>query len=122
MLGDDKHRRGMVLPRGRDLRRAHISTGARSVGEVLRSSGPDGCSPPAIPLAERLRALGLSMRRFKTGTPPRVNARSVDFSKMELQPGDAEPESFSFSTETAPENRAVCYLTYTNEHTHRDHP
>ena len=95
--------------------------GRTIVGEVLRSSGPDGLAP-AMPLAERLRALGLSMRRFKTGTPPRVNARSVDFSKMELQPGDAEPESFSFSTETVPENRAVCYLTYTNEHTHRDHP
>ena len=59
------------------------------------------------------------MRRFKTGTPPRVNARSVDFSKMELQPGDAEPEPFSFSTDKVPDNRAVCYLTYTNEHTHQ---
>ena len=87
------------------------------MGEVLRSSGPDGLAA-ALPLAERLRALGLRMRRFKTGTPPRVNARSVDFSKMELQPGDEEPEPFSFSTETPPENRAVCYLTYTNERTH----
>ena len=92
--------------------------GRTIVGEVLRSSGPDGLAP-AIPLAERLRALGLSMRRFKTGTPPRVNARSVDFSKMELQPGDAEPEPFSFSADKVPENRAVCYLTYTNEHTHQ---
>ena len=92
--------------------------GRTIVGEVLRSSGPDGLAP-AIPLAERLRALGLSMRRFKTGTPPRVNARSVDFSKMELQPGDAEPEPFSFSTEKVPDNRAVCYLTYTNERTHQ---
>ena len=58
------------------------------------------------------------MRRFKTGTPPRVNRRSVDFSKMELQTGDPEPEPFSFSTGTAPQNRAVCYLTYTNERTH----
>ena len=58
------------------------------------------------------------MRRFKTGTPPRVNARSVDFAKMEKQEGDAEIEPFSFSTETPPENRAVCYLTYTNERTH----
>ena len=92
--------------------------GRTIVGEVLRSSGPDGLAP-AIPLAERLRALGLSMRRFKTGTPPRVNARSVDFSKMELQPGDAEPEPFSFSTDKVPDNRAVCYLTYTNERTHQ---
>ena len=91
--------------------------GRTIVGEVLRDSGPDGLAP-AMTLAGRLRELGLSMRRFKTGTPPRVNARTVDFSKMELQPGDAEPEHFSFSTGTAPENRAVCYLTYTNERTH----
>ena len=91
--------------------------GRTIVGEVLRSSGPDGLAA-AVPLAARLRELGLSMRRFKTGTPPRVNRRSVDFSKMELQSGDAEPEPFSFSTADAPENRAVCYLTYTNERTH----
>ena len=91
--------------------------GRTIVGEVLRSSGPDGLAA-AVPLAERLRAMGLSMRRFKTGTPPRINRRSVDFSKMELQEGDPEPEAFSFLTETAPENRAVCYLTYTNERTH----
>ena len=91
--------------------------GRTIVGEVLRSSGPDGLAP-AVPLADCLRGLGLSLRRFKTGTPPRVNARTVDFSKMELQPGDDEPEPFSFSTLTVPENLAVCYLTYTNEKTH----
>ena len=91
--------------------------GRTIVGEVLRESGPDGLAA-ATALTGRLRELGLSLRRFKTGTPPRVNARTVDFSKMELQPGDEEPEPFSFSTETAPENRAVCYLTYTNEKTH----
>jgi len=91
--------------------------GRTIVGEVLRSSGPDGLAA-AVPLSERLRALGLELRRFKTGTPPRVNARTVDFGKMELQPGDAEPEPFSFTTETPPQNRAVCYLTYTNERTH----
>ena len=91
--------------------------GRTIVGEVLRSSGPDGLAA-AVPLAQRLRAMGLSMRRFKTGTPPRVNRRSVDFSKMEIQVGDADPQPFSFSTEKVPENRAVCYLTYTNERTH----
>ena len=91
--------------------------GRTVVGEALRQEGPDGLAA-ARPLAEQLRSLGLSMRRFKTGTPPRVNARTVDFSKMELQPGDAEPEPFSFDTRTVPENRAVCYLTYTNERTH----
>ena len=91
--------------------------GRTIVGEVLQASGPDGLAA-AIPLAERLRELGLNMRRFKTGTPPRVNARTVDFSKMELQRGDDEIEPFSFSTESAPKNSAVCYLTYTNERTH----
>ena len=91
--------------------------GRTIVGEVLRSSGPDGLAA-AVPLAQELRDLGLSMRRFKTGTPPRVNARTVDFSQMELQEGDREIEPFSFSTTSAPNNSAVCYLTYTNERTH----
>ena len=91
--------------------------GRTIVGEVLRSSGPDGLAA-AVPLGQRLRELGLSMRRFKTGTPPRVNARTVDFSQMELQEGDREIEPFSFSTTGAPNNSAVCYLTYTNERTH----
>ena len=86
-------------------------------GEVILSSGPDGMHP-SIGLADNLRALGLPLRRFKTGTPPRVNRRSIDFSKMELQPGDEEIEPFSFRTEHEPHNAAVCYLTYTNETTH----
>ena len=91
--------------------------GRTITGEVLHDSGPDGLAA-AGPLSECLKSLGVPLRRFKTGTPPRVNARSVDFSKMEVQEGDAEPEPFSFSTETPPENRARCYLTYTNERTH----
>ena len=91
--------------------------GRTIVGEVLRSSGPDGLAA-AVPLGQRLREMGLSLRRFKTGTPPRVNARTVDFSQMELQEGDREIEPFSFSTTSAPNNSAVCYLTYTNERTH----
>ena len=86
-------------------------------GESVISSGPDGMHP-SIGLADNLRALGLPLRRFKTGTPPRVNRRSIDFSKMELQPGDESIEPFSFRTEHAPYNAAVCYLTYTNEKTH----
>ena len=88
------------------------------VGEVVRDSGPDGLAA-ALPLTESLKRLGLSIRRFKTGTPPRVNARSVDFSKMELQSGDGDGLAFSFQTQAPPENRAVCWLTYTNEETHR---
>ena len=91
--------------------------GRTIVGEVLRSSGPDGLAA-AVPLGQRLREMGLSLRRFKTGTPPRVNARTVDFSQMELQEGDKDPEPFSFTTSEAPNNSAVCYLTYTNERTH----
>ena len=88
------------------------------IGESVQSSGPDGMHA-SLGLADNLRALGLSLRRFKTGTPPRINRRSIDFSKMELQPGDSVPEPFSFRTEHTLENRAVCYLTYTNEETHR---
>ena len=86
-------------------------------GESVISSGPDGMHP-SIGLADNLRALGLSLRRFKTGTPPRINRRSIDFSKMELQPGDETVEPFSFRTEHRPYNEAVCHLTYTNEKTH----
>ena len=87
-------------------------------GESVISSGPDGMHP-SIGLADNLRSLGLSLRRFKTGTPPRINRRSIDFSKMELQPGDETVEPFSFRTEHKPYNEAVCYLTYTNEETHK---
>ena len=87
-------------------------------GEVSLPSGPDGLRP-APELTESLRALGLRLRRFKTGTPPRINAKTVDFSQMEPQPGDKAPEPFSFSTEAPVENRAICYLTYTNSETHR---
>ena len=87
-------------------------------GESVLPSGPDGMHP-SVGLSDNLRALGLPLRRFKTGTPPRINRRSVDFSKMEIQPGDETPEPFSFRTTHPLENRAVCYLTYTNEETHR---
>ena len=86
-------------------------------GDCAISSGPDGMRA-ATELTESLRALGLRLRRFKTGTPPRINARSVDFSKMEVQAGDETVEPFSFLTKTPPENRAVCYLSYTNANTH----
>ena len=87
-------------------------------GEAVLSSGPDGMHP-SVGLADNLRGLGLPLRRFKTGTPPRVNRRSIDFSKMELQPGDEAVEPFSFRTAHKPYNAAVCYLTYTNAETHR---
>jgi len=86
-------------------------------GECVYESGPDGMHAGLF-LTDRLSEMGLNMRRFKTGTPPRINARSVDFSKMELQPGDEDPAPFSFRTTEPLENRAVCWLTYTNERTH----
>jgi len=89
-----------------------------TVGQTRRSSGPDGMLS-AGELSRCLQQLGVELRRFKTGTPPRVNARTVDFGRMELQPGDPEPEPFSLDTEGPLYNRAVCYLTYTNEETHR---
>ncbi len=93
-------------------------TGRTIVGDVVQDSGPDGLAAAGA-LSESLKGLGVTLRRFKTGTPPRVNRRSVDFSKMELQEGDETPVPFSFSTRRPPENRAVCYLTYTTEETHQ---
>lgn len=92
-------------------------SGRTIVGEVTRDSGPDGLAA-APALSESLRKLGVTLRRFKTGTPPRVNRRSVDFSKMELQTGDEAPVPFSFSTDEPLKNQAVCYLTYTTGETH----
>ncbi len=124
ILAEDGQVRGVVTHTGATYRckAAIIATGTylrgrTIVGEVLRDSGPDGLAASG-PLADVCTRLGLSMRRFKTGTPPRVNALTVDFDEMELQPGDAEIEPFSFETVTPPENSAVCYLTFTNEKTH----
>ena len=91
--------------------------GRTIVGECVREGGPDGMFAAAS-LTGCLQDMGLRLRRFKTGTPPRVNRRSVDFSKMELQEGDGETLPFSFETADKPVNRAVCYLTYTTEATH----
>jgi len=90
--------------------------GRTLIGECVESSGPDGMHA-ANRLTDSLLALGLPLRRFKTGTPQRVNARTVDFDEMEIQYGDELPVPFSFSTQQPPENRAVCYLTYTTEET-----
>ncbi len=93
-------------------------TGRTIVGEWVEDSGPDGMHA-ATRLTQYLLKLGLPLRRFKTGTPPRVNARTVDFEEMEVQPGDGLPVPFSYSTKDPPENRAVCHLTWTTEETKR---
>ena len=93
-------------------------TGRTIVGEWVEDSGPDGMHA-ATRLTDSLLKLSLPLRRFKTGTPPRVNARTVDFGEMEVQPGDELPVPFSYSTKDQPQNRAVCWLTWTTEETKR---
>ena len=88
------------------------------IGEAQWDGGPQGLLP-ANGLTQSLLDLGFSVRRFKTGTPARIDARSIDFSRLEPQHGDEPPVPFSFMTDHAIENRMDCYLTYTNERTHQ---
>lgn len=87
------------------------------IGETNFESGPDGVFP-ANKLSDCLKKLGIKLVRFKTGTPARVNKRTVDFSKMEIQEGDKEIVPFSFENKPKDINQVPCYLTYTNEKTH----
>lgn len=87
------------------------------IGDYMRESGPDGLAA-AKPLTDSLRSLGLRLQRFKTGTPPRIHRRSIDFSGLEVQQGEEEIIPFSFDTDRPPCNQAVCYLTYTTGETH----
>ena len=88
------------------------------VGDVHYESGPDGMFPATF-LAQSLKALGLPTRRFKTGTPPRVNRRSIDFSRLDVQLGDEHIVPFSFDNQVDIQNTEPCYITYTNEETKR---
>ncbi len=88
------------------------------IGDVSYESGPDGVFP-ANRLSECLKKLGIEIVRFKTGTPARVNKKSIDFSKMEIQNGDKDIEMFSFENDTKNIEQIPCYLTYTNEKTHK---
>ncbi|MBR6252494.1 MAG: tRNA uridine-5-carboxymethylaminomethyl(34) synthesis enzyme MnmG [Clostridia bacterium] len=87
------------------------------IGESSYESGPDGVFPANF-LTQSLNELGIETRRFKTGTPARINSRTIDYSKMEVQPGDKEIEMFSFEDEPIEKEQRDCYLTYTNEKTH----
>lgn len=87
------------------------------IGETIYDSGPNG-QRAAIKLSDSLKNLGIDFMRFKTGTPARVDGRTLDFSKMEVQSGDEEPQNFSFMTNSSTKNQTLCYLTYTNERTH----
>ena len=91
--------------------------GETITGHVVQKSGPNGFAP-ATRLTESLIALGFNVRRFKTGTPARLDGRTVDYSKCEIQHGDTDIYPFSFMHDTPPENKMPCYLTYTNLRTH----
>lgn len=87
------------------------------IGDVKYSSGPNN-QRPSIKLADNLRELGFDIIRFKTGTPPRVNSKTIDYSKTEIQPGDDEPRAFSFETTEFIMDQIPCWLTYTSAETH----
>lgn len=87
------------------------------IGEYTKNSGPNGFAP-ANELTKSLADLGFEIRRFKTGTPARINGRSIDFSSLEVQYGEEDIQNFSFMTSHKPKNKTVCYLTYTNQKTH----
>ena len=87
------------------------------LGETIYDSGPNG-QRPAMALSDSLRAVGLKLMRFKTGTPARVDRRSIDFAKTSMQEGDPSAPAFSFLTEEMPGEQTPCWLTYTNEETH----
>jgi tRNA uridine 5-carboxymethylaminomethyl modification enzyme len=88
------------------------------LGELKYSSGPNN-QQPSIKLSEHLEELGFKLVRFKTGTPPRVNSHTIDYSKTEIQPGDEEPRAFSYETTKYITDQLPCWLTYTNEQTHQ---
>ncbi|MEH7334584.1 tRNA uridine-5-carboxymethylaminomethyl(34) synthesis enzyme MnmG [Neobacillus drentensis] len=88
------------------------------LGELKYSSGPNN-QQPSIKLSEHLEELGFDLVRFKTGTPPRVNSHTIDYSKTEIQPGDETPRAFSYETTKYITDQLPCWLTYTNEHTHQ---
>lgn len=88
------------------------------IGDYTKDCGPNGFSN-AQKLSDSLKALGIELLRFKTGTPARINGRSIDYSTLEVQRGEENIQNFSFITKKKAKNRAVCYLTYTNLETHK---
>lgn len=110
-VGAVYHVKAVILATGTYLK------GKIFIGEFSKESGPDGVAA-ANALSDVLKNLGISLVRFKTGTPARINRRSIDFSKMEIQKGDQRIEAFSFENEPKEFEQVDCYLTYTNEKTH----
>jgi tRNA uridine 5-carboxymethylaminomethyl modification enzyme len=109
--GAEYHAKAIVLTTGTYLR------GRIFIGEVSYESGPNG-QMPAVKLTESLLDLGFDLVRFKTGTPPRVNRNTINFDKLIAQPGDPEPQHFSYDPDIPPREQVPCWLTYTNEHSH----
>lgn len=103
--------RAVIIATGTYLR------GRIILGETIYDSGPNG-QRPAMALSDSLRALGLTLMRFKTGTPARVDRRTIDFGKTSIQEGNPAAPAFSFLTDVMPDEQTPCYLTYTNEATH----
>ncbi|MBM7716809.1 tRNA uridine-5-carboxymethylaminomethyl(34) synthesis enzyme MnmG [Siminovitchia sp. FSL H7-0308] len=112
MTGAVYRAKAVVITTGTFLR------GEIILGELKYSSGPNN-QQPSIKLSEHLQELGFEIERFKTGTPPRVNSQTIDYSKTEIQPGDEEPRAFSYETIKKVTDQLPCWLTYTNERTHR---
>ncbi len=110
--GEIYHCRAVILATGTYLR------GRIIIGETVYDAGPNG-QRAAMRLTDSLKGLGIRLMRFKTGTPARVDARSLDYDEMEMQPGDEEAAAFSFMTDEPTRSVAPCWLSYTNEETHR---
>lgn len=106
------HAKAVVITTGTFLR------GEIIIGDIKYSSGPNN-QQPSIKLSEHLEELGFELVRFKTGTPPRVNSHTIDYSKTEIQPGDEVPRAFSYETTQYITDQLPCWLTYTTEETHR---
>ncbi|MEK3806661.1 tRNA uridine-5-carboxymethylaminomethyl(34) synthesis enzyme MnmG [Metabacillus sp. SLBN-84] len=125
LIMEDGECRGVITQTGAEYRAKTVvlTTGTFLRGEIILgelkySSGPNN-QQPSIQLSEHLQEIGLDMVRFKTGTPPRVNSHSIDYSKTEIQPGDDVPRAFSYETTKYITDQLPCWLTYTSEETHR---
>ncbi|AGK56189.1 tRNA uridine-5-carboxymethylaminomethyl(34) synthesis enzyme MnmG [Bacillus sp. 1NLA3E] len=124
LIVEDGVCKGMITKTGAIYRSTTvvITTGTYLKGEIIigdlkYSSGPNN-QQPSVRLSEHLQELGLELVRFKTGTPPRVNSHTIDYSKAEIQPGDEVPRAFSYETTKFITDQLPCWLTYTNENTH----
>jgi tRNA uridine 5-carboxymethylaminomethyl modification enzyme len=125
LLIEDRTARGVLLRDGRTIEAGAVVVttgtflnGLAHVGEMRYSCGRNGEAPSQL-LGDQLRSLGLAWTRLKTGTPPRLDGRSIDWSKFEPQPGDAEPTPFSFLTERITREQMHCHIGYTTEETRR---